>query len=137
MQDTVGCCSLRAEHITPFTKDGKFFLNFDFLGKDSIRYYNDVEISEAVFHLVKKLLVGKDSRPLPKNQVFNEVETSDLNAHFKKFMKGLSAKVFRTYNASYLLDKVRIPPLTPSTLSSLSHTSIFLLFPVLLFKNTS
>eukprot|EP00754_Rhynchopus_humris_P047798 Rhum_TRINITY_DN7340_c0_g2::Rhum_TRINITY_DN7340_c0_g2_i2::g.22698::m.22698/K03163/TOP1; DNA topoisomerase I len=104
--DTVGCCSLRAEHITPFTKDEKFFLNFDFLGKDSIRYYNDVEISEPVYHLVKKLLVGKDSRPLPKNQVFNEVETSDLNAHFKKFMTGLSAKVFRTYNASFLLDKI-------------------------------
>jgi len=34
--DTVGCCSLRVEHIN--MKEG-FIVEFDFLGKDSMRYH--------------------------------------------------------------------------------------------------
>lgn len=37
--DTVGCCSLRVEHIS-FEPDNKITL--DFLGKDSMRYHNTV-----------------------------------------------------------------------------------------------
>ncbi len=48
--DTVGCCSLRFEHITlePPNK-----VIFDFLGKDSIRYYNEVEVDEQIFKNLK------------------------------------------------------------------------------------
>ena len=37
--DTVGCCSLRVEHIdlTEQRGDQEFVVEFDFLGKDSIR----------------------------------------------------------------------------------------------------
>eukprot|EP01064_Diplonema_japonicum_P001613 TRINITY_DN1106_c1_g1_i2.p1 TRINITY_DN1106_c1_g1~~TRINITY_DN1106_c1_g1_i2.p1 ORF type:complete len:730 (+),score=242.95 TRINITY_DN1106_c1_g1_i2:61-2190(+) len=104
--DTVGCCSLRKEHITPVERDGKYIFHFDFLGKDSIRYVNDMEVSKVVFNLVKKLCEGKDNRPIKENQLFDLVSPSDLNAHFKSIMDGLSAKVFRTYNASFLLDKI-------------------------------
>ena len=48
--DTVGCCSLRFEHISlepPNT------VIFDFLGKDSIRYYNEVQVDEQVFKNLK------------------------------------------------------------------------------------
>jgi DNA topoisomerase-1 len=57
--DTVGCCSLRFEHITlePPNK-----VTFDFLGKDSIRYLNTVEVDPQVF---KNLKIFK--RP-PKNE---------------------------------------------------------------------
>jgi DNA topoisomerase-1 len=48
--DTVGCCSLRCEHIT---LDPPSSLVFDFLGKDSIRYYNKVEVEQKVFKNVK------------------------------------------------------------------------------------
>lgn len=44
--DTVGCCSLRYEHVT---LEPPNFLVFDFLGKDSIRYYNRVQVDERVF----------------------------------------------------------------------------------------
>lgn len=44
--DTVGCCSLRYEHVT-LTPPNK--VAFDFLGKDSIRYVNEVEVSDQVF----------------------------------------------------------------------------------------
>ena len=37
--DTVGCCSLRVEHLT-FGVDNN--VTFDFLGKDSMRYNNTI-----------------------------------------------------------------------------------------------
>merc|ERR1712055_191110 len=49
--DTVGCCSLRVEHITLHKeKDGKeYVVEFDFLGKDSIRYHNEVAVEKTCF----------------------------------------------------------------------------------------
>ena len=38
-------------------------------------------------------------------EVFDEINPGLLNAHLKKFMDGLSAKVFRTYNASKTLQE--------------------------------
>lgn len=48
--DTVGCCSLRVEHIKLHSKlDGQeHVVEFDFLGKDSIRYYNKVSVEKPV-----------------------------------------------------------------------------------------
>ena len=48
--DTVGCCSLRVEHMNIYPeKDGQeYVVEFDFLGKDSIRYYNKVPVSKRV-----------------------------------------------------------------------------------------
>lgn len=54
--DTVGCCSLRVEHvklIPPRT------LEFDFLGKDSMRYHNSLEVTEKVFRNFKQFMAGK------------------------------------------------------------------------------
>jgi DNA topoisomerase-1 len=48
--DTVGCCSLKIEHVTlkpPNT------VIFDFLGKDSIRFYDEVEVDPQVFKNLK------------------------------------------------------------------------------------
>ena len=48
--DTVGCCSLRCEHVT---LEPPNFVVFDFLGKDSIRYYNRVPVDDQVFKNIK------------------------------------------------------------------------------------
>jgi DNA topoisomerase-1 len=48
--DTVGCCSLRFEHITLEQPNNVIF---DFLGKDSIRYYNEVKVDDQVFKNLK------------------------------------------------------------------------------------
>lgn len=48
--DTVGCCSLRFEHIT---LEPPTWVTFDFLGKDSIRYVNRVSVEEQVFKNLK------------------------------------------------------------------------------------
>lgn len=42
----------------------------------------------------------------PSDALFNLIDTSRLNAHLKDLMPGLTAKVFRTYNASITLDDI-------------------------------
>ncbi|CAG8479833.1 7741_t:CDS:10 [Acaulospora morrowiae] len=93
--DTVGCCSLRVEHIKLKPPN---VVTFDFLGKDSIRYQNTVEVEETVFKNLKIFMKGKNPK---KDFLFDRVTTTDLNKHLSEYMKGLTAKVFRTYNASY------------------------------------
>ncbi|KAI0301022.1 hypothetical protein B0F90DRAFT_1844311 [Multifurca ochricompacta] len=91
--DTVGCCSLRCEHVT---LEPPNFVVFDFLGKDSIRYYNKVTVDEQVFKNIK--IFKRDKRD--SDGLFDRVNPGYLNKHLQSYMKGLSAKVFRTYNAS-------------------------------------
>ncbi|XP_066909534.1 DNA topoisomerase I, mitochondrial [Halyomorpha halys] len=101
--DTVGCCSLRVEHITLHNeKDGKeYVVVFDFLGKDSIRYYNEVPIEKRVFKNLQLFMEGKKG----SDDLFDRLNTSILNKHLNELMEGLTAKVFRTYNASWTLQQ--------------------------------
>ncbi|SCZ89762.1 BZ3500_MvSof-1268-A1-R1_Chr9g10584 [Microbotryum saponariae] len=100
--DTVGCCSLRFEHVTltPPTK-----VTFDFLGKDSIRYVNEVEVDEQVFKNLK--IFKKEPKTIGDllfdrlSCLFERAQTSTVNKYLNSYMDGLTAKVFRTYNASY------------------------------------
>ncbi|KAH8108004.1 hypothetical protein BXZ70DRAFT_884531 [Cristinia sonorae] len=92
--DTVGCCSLRCEHIT---LEPPNFVIFDFLGKDSIRYYNRVTVDDQVFKNIRIFKEGKADG----DDLFDRVDTGKLNKHLQSYMKGLTAKVFRTFNASH------------------------------------
>ncbi|KAG6869125.1 hypothetical protein C0993_001690 [Termitomyces sp. T159_Od127] len=91
--DTVGCCSLRCEHVT---LESPNFIIFDFLGKDSIRYYKRIDVEQQVF---KNIRIFKENKNDDDN-LFDRVNTSSLNKHLTSEMKGLTAKVFRTFNAS-------------------------------------
>ncbi|XP_055508150.1 DNA topoisomerase 1-like [Leucoraja erinacea] len=101
--DTVGCCSLRVEHINLHTElDGQeFMVEFDFLGKDSIRYYNKVPVEKRVFKNLQLFMENKQ----PEDDLFDRLNTSILNKHLQELMDGLTAKVFRTYNASITLQQ--------------------------------
>ncbi|KAM6946120.1 DNA topoisomerase I, mitochondrial [Aplochiton taeniatus] len=101
--DTVGCCSLRVQHLTlhPRLDAQEWVVEFDFLGKDCIRYYNKVPVSVKVFKNVKLFMEGK----APGDDVFDRLNTGILNKHLSSLMPGLSAKVFRTYNASITLQQ--------------------------------
>ncbi|KAJ5601108.1 hypothetical protein N7510_010642 [Penicillium lagena] len=95
--ETVGCCSLKYENITlkpPAT------VVFDFLGKDSIRFYDEVEVDPQVF---KNLKIFKKAPKKEGDEVFDRLTTSALNKHLQGYMSGLTAKVFRTYNASWTM----------------------------------
>ncbi|KAI3447020.1 hypothetical protein Pfo_003685 [Paulownia fortunei] len=97
--DTVGCCTLKVENVEPVPPN---ILKFDFLGKDSIRYQNEVEVETAVFKAIQQFRSGKKGG----DDLFDTLDTSKLNAHLKELMPGLTAKVFRTYNASITLDEM-------------------------------
>lgn len=98
--ETVGCCSLKYEHVTlrePNT------VIFDFLGKDSIRFYDEVTVDRQVF---KNLRVFKKAPKREGDDIFDRLTTTQLNKHLSSYMPGLTAKVFRTYNASYTMSNL-------------------------------
>ncbi|XP_043977772.1 DNA topoisomerase I, like [Gambusia affinis] len=101
--DTVGCCSLRVEHLKlhPESEGQEFVVEFDFLGKDSIRYYNRVPVEKRVFKNLQLFMENKE----PDDDLFDRLNTSILNKHLQELMDGLTAKVFRTYNASITLQQ--------------------------------
>ena len=69
--DTVGCCSLKFEHITlqPPNK-----VIFDFLGKDSIRFYNEFTVDRQVF---KNLKMFKKPPKENGDDIFDRLTVSD------------------------------------------------------------
>ncbi|KAI8603692.1 hypothetical protein EDD21DRAFT_368322, partial [Dissophora ornata] len=104
--DTVGCCSLRFEHVT---LEKPNIMHLDFLGKDSIRYQKSMEVDEQVF---KNIRLFKREPAQEGDELFDRLKTSELNKHLQSLMKGLTAKVFRTYNASFTLQD-QLQKLTP------------------------
>lgn len=117
--DTVGCCSLRVEHIKLFDsaklnegdkKEKEFVVEFDFLGKDSIRYFNRVAVEKRVYKNVKLFMENKN----PGDDLFDRLDTATLNDHLKSLMPGLTVKVFRTYNASITLQEQLIKLTNPA-----------------------
>ncbi|CAK9321786.1 unnamed protein product [Citrullus colocynthis] len=95
--DTVGCCTLKVENVKAVPPN---LLEFNFLGKDSIKYENTVEVELPVFKAITQFQSGKSGT----DDLFDKLDTNKLNAHLKDLMPGLTAKVFRTYNASITLD---------------------------------
>ncbi|CAL5221032.1 g3151 [Coccomyxa viridis] len=101
--DTVGCCTLKVENVDCMEDN---HIKFDFLGKDSIRYENEVQVNQRVYELVQEFCRKdeKGKRKKPEDQLFDTMDAGDLNKRLKDLMDGLSVKVFRTYNASITLD---------------------------------
>lgn len=102
--DTVGCCSLRVEHIKLHKSVegvGEHVVEFDFLGKDSIRYQNKVSVEKQVYKNLLLFIENKNG----EDELFDRLNTTILNSYLNECMDGLSAKVFRTYNASRTLQE--------------------------------
>ena len=96
--DTVGCCSLRVEHLT---FDAQHTITLNFLGKDSMQYLNTVQVDARVYACLQEFCRRKRGN----DEIFDTLTTTSLNDHLKSLMDGLTAKVFRTYNASITLQK--------------------------------
>ena len=69
------------------------------MGKDSIEYKNEITMSDLACSNIRYFLEDKGD----KDQIFDQIDTSRLNEYLQSLMKGLTAKVFRTYNASNTL----------------------------------
>jgi DNA topoisomerase-1 len=96
--DTVGVISLRVEHIENLDN---LQIKLDFLGKDSVRYVRTFTVTESVYNNLVEFKRNKTKN----DDIFDKIKTSDMNEYLKTFMDGLTAKVFRTYNASNLFAK--------------------------------
>lgn len=101
--DTVGVTSLRVEHIK-FKSD--YHVELDFLGKDSVRYNRTVKVTPQVYDNLQEFVKNKK----PTDDLFDLITPVDINKYLQNFMPKLTAKVFRTFNASNLfqeeLDKI-------------------------------
>jgi len=95
--DTVGVTTLRIEHISLINN----ILELDFLGKDSVRYTNSITIDDTLKNNITSFMHNKDKY----DQLFDKINSNDINAYLQSFMKDLTAKLFRTYNASHLFQK--------------------------------
>jgi len=96
--DTVGVTTLRVEHIT--LADSNFIV-LDFLGKDSVRFYNKLQVDSIVYTNIQEFIKDKNKG----EDIFDLISSQDVNKYLQTFMKDLTAKVFRTFNASYLFQK--------------------------------
>jgi DNA topoisomerase-1 len=96
--DTVGVTSLRVEHIKLLDSNK---IELDFLGKDSIRYKRVLIVDPIVYKNISEFIKSKSSF----DQLFDKINSADINKYLSGFMPGLTAKVFRTYNASNLFQK--------------------------------
>lgn len=92
--DTVGVTSLRVEHLQLLEDN---IIKLDFLGKDSIRYCRKVSVIKPVYDNLLLFIKNKSK----KDELFDLITSSTLNEYLDVFMPGLTAKVWRTYNASY------------------------------------
>ena len=96
--DTVGVTSLRVEHITLLEDN---VIKLDFLGKDSVRYCRKVAVHSHVYKNLQEFMTNKSK----KDELFDLINSSTLNEYLSSIMTGLTAKVWRTYNASLLFQK--------------------------------
>jgi DNA topoisomerase-1 len=116
--DTVGCCSLRVEHMKfdPNSEGGdNKEIELEFLGKDSMLFKQTIDFGQDLYNenngMGTQVFANLEKFCKKKKQtdeIFDKINPSMLNAHLKQFMDGLTAKVFRTYNASKTLqDELR------------------------------
>ncbi len=93
--DTVGASTLRVEHLK-FLAEG---VEFDFLGKDSVRWQKILKVDGADSPIRKNLhefCAGKN----PEDLVFDGITSESVNRFLGRATKGLTAKVFRTHHAT-------------------------------------
>jgi DNA topoisomerase-1 len=105
--DTVGATTLRPEHIT-LHEDGT--AEFDFLGKDSVRWHKKIQPPPVVLKNLEELI--QDARPSnssndekrrptrDKAQIFPTIDSGHVNEYLSGILPGLTAKVFRTHHAT-------------------------------------
>lgn len=112
--DTVGASTLRVEHIKFPSIEGKIFIEFNFLGKDSVPWQKHLEIdspeSKVLSSNMQYFMKGKDKG----QQIFDGITSTKVNSFLRKIdpknVPGLTAKVFRTYIATTVVKKSLLNP---------------------------
>lgn len=98
--DTVGASTLRVEHVKVRERE----IEFDFLGKDSVRWEKTLPIEDDNDRALADNLKEFERGKAPTVQLFPDITSARVNDFLKSVMPGLSAKVFRTYHATTTVD---------------------------------
>jgi len=94
--DTVGASTLRVEHV----RIGRDYIEFNFLGKDSVEWHKALPLNHDALLLARNLqdlMHGKQAG----DQIFDQISSTHINRFLNSIVPGLTAKVFRTYHATY------------------------------------
>jgi DNA topoisomerase-1 len=94
--DTVGATTLRPEHIT-FGKGQ--VATFDFIGKDAVRWQKKARLPQPVSDNIQEFIQSA------KSSLFEGVSSQNVSQFLDEVVPGVSAKVFRTYHASKVVDE--------------------------------
>ena len=98
--DTVGATTLRKEHVNLTGSS----IEFDFLGKDSVRWKETIKAvghDKQIHDNHKELAIKKKN----SEEIFDGITSRHVNQYYSSIVKGLTAKVFRTYLASSVVSK--------------------------------
>jgi DNA topoisomerase I len=93
---TLGLTTLKCSNIK-FEKDNN--ITIDFIGKSSIQFTKTFKVDKIVYDNLQKLCKGK----VKTAEIFPDVNATSLNDYLKTLLPNLTAKVFRTYKASSIL----------------------------------
>lgn len=91
--DTVGATTLTTKNVK-IKEDN--VVEFDFLGKDSVRWQKETKLPERVVKNLREFI----SQPGKNNLIFNGIKSEYVNEFLSSIVPGISAKVFRTYHAT-------------------------------------
>jgi len=97
--DTVGATTLTSKNVEI---EGNL-VKFDFLGKDSVRWQKDVELPEQVVKNLKEFMSQSESEK-SETEIFKGIRSENVNEFLSIMVPGISAKVFRTFHASKVVD---------------------------------
>lgn len=93
--DTVGASTLRVEHL----KFGENAVDFDFFGKDYVRWQKTLEVEpreRVAIENLRAFTMGKK----PDELIFDGITSRHVNEFLGRASPGLTAKVFRTFHAT-------------------------------------
>ncbi len=108
--DTVGASTLRVEHV----KFNPEHIELDFLGKDSVKWDKELPIAEADPAFVKNMREFTSNKKLT-DLIFDGIGSRHVNEFLGDCIKGLTAKVFRTFHATKtLVDYLKNIKIKPS-----------------------
>ena len=112
--DTAGASTLRVEHIKFPQQDSKTFIEFNFLGKDSVPWQKTLEVnSKDTRSLYENLLFFMKGKQIG-SQIFDGITSEKVNTFLRsidpKNVPGLTAKVFRTYIATKTVKEALLNP---------------------------
>ena len=102
--DTVGATTLTNKNV--IIKNGNT-VEFDFLGKDSVRMQRELELPPEVVRNLKEFVADADRRAgrEGKAMLFDGVRSEDVRAFLDEVAPDVTAKVFRTFHSTQAVEE--------------------------------